>query len=47
MRAAAAFVCLIAAYAVVNDAVILNSDQNFGYLELATGGIVRQEYIEA
>ncbi|MCQ9163640.1 PIN domain-containing protein [Arthrobacter sp. STN4] len=47
MRAAAAFDCLIAAYAVANDAVVLNSDQDFGYIEKATGGIVRQEYIAA
>ncbi|MFJ4166119.1 VapC toxin family PIN domain ribonuclease [Microbacterium sp. NPDC089698] len=47
MRAAAAFDCLIAAYAVVNDAVILNSDRDFGYIEIATGGRVRQEYIPA
>lgn len=45
MRAAAAFDCLIAAYAVANDAVVLNSDQDFGYLALATRGAVRQEYI--
>lgn len=30
LRAAAAFDCLIAAYAVANDAVILNSDHDFG-----------------
>ena len=47
MRAATAFDCLIAAYAVVNDAVILNSDHDFGYLETATAGVVRQEYIAA
>ncbi|WP_426324032.1 PIN domain-containing protein [Microbacterium sp. E-13] len=47
MRAAAAFDCLIAAYAVVNDAVILNSDQDFGFIEIATRGAVRQEYVEA
>lgn len=47
MRAAAAFDCLIAAYAMVNDAVVLNSDQDFGYIESATGGVVRQEYIAA
>lgn len=46
MRAAAAFDCLIAAYAVANDAVILNADNDFGYLEAATEGLVRQEYIE-
>ncbi|WP_454137885.1 PIN domain-containing protein [Microbacterium paulum] len=47
VRAAAAFDCLIAAYAVVNDAVILNSDRDFGYIEIATRGAVRQEYIPA
>jgi predicted nucleic acid-binding protein len=46
MRAAAPFDCLIAAYAVANDAVILNADHDFGYLEAATDGLVRQEYIE-
>ncbi|GAB3142480.1 PIN domain-containing protein [Marisediminicola antarctica] len=45
VRAAAAFDCLIAAYAVANDAVILNSDHDFSYIEAATGGAVRQEYI--
>jgi predicted nucleic acid-binding protein len=47
MRAAAAFDCLIAAYAIVNDAVVLNSDRDFGYIAVATGGAVRQEYIAA
>lgn len=47
VRAAAAFDCLIAAYAVVNDAVILNSDRDFGYIERATAGRVRQEYVAA
>ena len=47
VRAAAAFDCLIAAYAVANDAVILNSDHDFGYLQLATNGTVHQEYIDA
>lgn len=47
VRAAAAFDCLIAAYAVVNDAVVLNSDHDFGYIEAATRGAVRQEYVEA
>ncbi|KQM16447.1 hypothetical protein ASF83_11540 [Plantibacter sp. Leaf171] len=46
VRAAAAFDCLIAAYAVANDAVVLNADHDFGYLELATRGAVRQEYVE-
>ena len=45
MRAAAAIDVLIAAYAMVNDAVILNSDHDFGHLVSATGGVVRQEYI--
>ncbi|MFJ2620638.1 VapC toxin family PIN domain ribonuclease [Glutamicibacter sp. NPDC087344] len=45
IRAAAAIDCLIAAYAVVNDAIILNSDRDFGYIEMATGGLIRQEYI--
>ncbi|WP_434811083.1 PIN domain-containing protein [Microbacterium sp. bgisy189] len=45
VRAAAAFDCLIAAYAVVNDAVILNSDRDFGHIESATRGAVRQEYV--
>lgn len=47
MRAAAAFDCLIAAYAVVNDAVILNSDHDFQFIEIATRGAVRQEYVAA
>lgn len=47
VRAAAAFDCLIAAYAVANDAVILNSDHDFGYIEIATDGLVRQEYVAA
>lgn len=47
VRAAAAFDCLIAAYAVANDAVILNSDHDFGYIALATDGRVRQEYVPA
>jgi predicted nucleic acid-binding protein len=47
MRAAAAFDCLIAAYAVANDAVVLNSDHDFSYIEYATRGAVRQEYVAA
>jgi hypothetical protein len=47
IRAAAAFDCLIAAYAVANDAVILNSDHGFSYIEYATRGAVRQEYVAA
>jgi predicted nucleic acid-binding protein len=46
-RAAGAFDVLIAAYAVANDAVVLNSDRDFGYIETATRGLVRQEYIAA
>ncbi len=45
VRAAAAFDCLIAAYAVANDAVVLNSDHDFGYISLATDGLVQQEYV--
>jgi predicted nucleic acid-binding protein len=46
-RAAGAFDCLIAAYAVANNAVVLNSDHDFGYIEVATGGAVRQEFVTA
>lgn len=45
VRAAGAIDCLIAAYAMVNDAVVLNSDRDFGFIESATGGRVRQEYV--
>jgi predicted nucleic acid-binding protein len=45
VRAAGSFDCLIAAYAVANDAVILNSDRDFGSIESATAGMVRQEYV--
>jgi hypothetical protein len=45
IRAAGAIDCLIAAYAVVNDAIILNSDRDFGYIAAATGGTVRQEFV--
>lgn len=47
VRAAAAVDCLIAAYALVNDAVVFNSDRDFGYIERATRGAVRQEYVAA
>lgn len=47
VRAAGALDCLIAAYAVANDAVVLNSDHDFGYIEWATEGRVRQEYVAA
>jgi predicted nucleic acid-binding protein len=45
-RAAGAFDCLIAAYAVANDAVVLNSDRDFTFIEMATHGTVRQEFVE-
>ena len=45
VRAAGALDCLIAAYALVNDAVVLNCDADFSYIEKATGGAVRQEYV--
>ncbi|MES2092622.1 MAG: PIN domain-containing protein [Actinomycetota bacterium] len=45
MRSAGAFDCLIAAYAIVNDAIILNSDRDFGYIADATAGTVRQEFV--
>jgi len=45
IRAAAGFDCLIAAYGVVNDAIILNSDRDFGFIVDATGGTVRQEFV--
>ena len=45
VRAAGAFDCLIAAYALTNDAILLNSDIDFGYIERATAGAVRQEYV--
>ncbi|MDJ1115356.1 VapC toxin family PIN domain ribonuclease [Microbacterium dauci] len=44
-RAAVAFDCLIAAYAVVNDAIVLNSDHDFGHIERATDGRLRQEFV--
>ena len=47
MRAAGAMDVLIAAYALVNDAVILNSDRDFSFIQRATRGTVRQEYIAA
>lgn len=45
IRAAGAFDCLIAAYAVVNDAVILNSDRDFGYIADAIEATFRQEFV--
>ncbi|MEO8906942.1 MAG: PIN domain-containing protein [Microbacteriaceae bacterium] len=45
IRAAGALDCLIAACAVANDAIILNSDRDFAYIADATGGNVRQEFI--
>ncbi|MFF2051557.1 VapC toxin family PIN domain ribonuclease [Leifsonia sp. NPDC058194] len=46
-RAAGAFDCLIAAYAVANGAVVLNSDRDFGCIESATEGALRQEFVRA
>jgi predicted nucleic acid-binding protein len=45
MRAAAAFDCLIAAYAMVNDAIVLHSDRDFEHIAAAVGGSFRQEYV--
>ncbi len=45
IRAAAAFDCLIAAYAQVNEAIVLNSDHDFRYIADAVGGAVRQEFV--
>lgn len=46
-RTASALDCLIAAYAVENDAVILNCDPDFADIASATQGAVRQEFIAA
>ncbi|RFA13596.1 hypothetical protein B7R22_13150 [Subtercola boreus] len=45
VRAAAAFDCLIAAYAIRNDAIVLNSDRDFGHIADAVGPEFRQEYV--
>nr|WP_253259837.1 hypothetical protein [Subtercola boreus] len=45
VRAAAAFDCLIAAYAMRNDAIVLNSDRDFGHIADAVGPGFRQEYV--
>ncbi|RFA21150.1 PIN domain-containing protein [Subtercola boreus] len=45
MRAAAAFDCLIAAYARVNGAIVLNNDRDFGYIADAVGESFHQEYV--
>lgn len=45
MRAAGAFDCLIAAYALRNDAIVLHSDLDFGHIADALGGAFRQEYV--
>jgi predicted nucleic acid-binding protein len=45
VRAAGALYCLIAAYAVVNDATLLHSDRDFEYIAAATNGLLRQEYV--
>lgn len=45
MRAAAAFDCLIAAYAVANDAIVLHSDRDFIHIADAMDGALREEYV--
>lgn len=45
VRAAGAFDCLIAAYAVANDAIILNNDRDFGFLANASNGVIREEFV--
>ena len=47
VRAAGALDCLIAAYAVVNDAILLHSDHDFEYLARATSGLLREEFLAA
>jgi predicted nucleic acid-binding protein len=44
-RAAAAFDCLIAAYAMANDAIVLHSDHDFEYIGDAVGPAFRHEYV--
>lgn len=46
VRAAGALDCLIATYAVVNDAILLHSDRDFEYIAEATAGLLRQEYVD-
>ncbi|WP_382308132.1 PIN domain-containing protein [Herbiconiux sp. UC225_62] len=45
IRSAAAFDCLIAAYAIANDAIVLHSDRDFEYIADAVGPAFRQEYV--
>lgn len=45
LRAAGALDCLIAAYAIVNDANLLHSDHDFEYIAEATRGVLQQEYV--
>lgn len=45
VRAAGALDCLIAAYAIVNDATLLHSDRDFEYIAEATRGVLQQEYV--
>jgi predicted nucleic acid-binding protein len=45
IRAAAAIDCLIAAYAIANDAIVLNSDRDFGYIADAMNGRLEQEFV--
>ena len=47
VRAAAAFDCLIAAYAIANDAILLHSDHDFEHIGTATHGRLREEYVTA
>lgn len=47
VRAAGAFDCLIATYAIVNDAVLLHSDRDFAHIASATDGSLRHEYLAA
>ncbi|GAA1759004.1 PIN domain-containing protein [Agromyces humatus] len=47
VRAAGALDCLIAAYAVVNDAILLHGDRDFTYIATATEGRLREEYVPA
>ena len=47
VRAAGALDCLIAAYAVVIDAILLHSDRDFTYISAVSGGLLREEYVPA
>lgn len=45
VRAAGALDCLIAAYAVANDAILLHAERDYIHLAHATQGRVREEYV--